>query len=83
VELEDTLHIHPIGQDMIRYRPDLYISTKKTSSYSPQTQTANAVVAITDILDMDDEEPNPLAIVIHRDEGEPVAWIELLSPTNK
>lgn len=83
VELEDTLHIHPIGQNMIRYRPDLYISTKKISSYSPQVQIINAVFAVTDILDMDDEEPDPLAIVIHKDEGEPVAWIELLSPTNK
>jgi hypothetical protein len=83
VELEDTLYIHPIGQDMIRYRPDLYISTKKTVSYPQQVQGTNAVVAVTDILDIDDEDENPLAIVIHRDEGEPIAWIELLSPTNK
>ena len=83
VELEDTLHIHPIGQGMIRYRPDLYISTKKIITYPPQAQYTNAVVAVTDILDIDDEDESPLAIVIHRDEGEPVAWIELLSPTNK
>lgn len=82
VELEETLHIHPIVQDVIRHRPDLYIS-KKGQSYLSHTQTANDVVAITDILDMDDEEPNPIAIVIHRGEGEPVAWVELLSPTNK
>lgn len=82
-ELEDTLHIHPIGQDMIRYRPDLYIHTEISSSYSQRVSSDNALVAVTDILDIDDEEPSTLAIVIHRDVGEPVAWIELLSPTNK
>lgn len=87
VSLEQTVKIQSVYDNMARYRPDLLIKTDKDKIQTPAIPSPNssvATLAIVDIMDLDDPEPEPLSLVIRKYEDDvPVAWVELLSPSNK
>jgi len=85
VGLEQTVRIQSVSDLFTRYRPDLLIATNKNTPYLIPSQTSpTAMLAITDVMDLDDPDPDPLSVVIKKYEDDnPVAWIELLSPSNK
>ncbi|PJF30151.1 MAG: hypothetical protein CUN52_04710 [Phototrophicales bacterium] len=86
VSLEQTVKIQSMYENMARYRPDWLIKIKKSDLPIPASSPnrATATLAIVDIMDLDDPEPEPLSLVIRKSEDDlPVAWIELLSPSNK
>lgn len=86
VSLEQTVKIQSMYDSMARYRPDLLIKTKTSDLSTPASSlnSATATLAIVDIMDLHDPEPEPLSLVIRKAEDDiPVAWIELPSPSNK
>ncbi|MCU0480293.1 MAG: DUF4058 family protein [Anaerolineae bacterium] len=86
VSLEQSVKIQPLYDNATRYRPDLLIKTEKDKIYSrpPSPNSPTATLAIVDIMDLDDPDPELLSLVIRKHEDDaPVAWIELLSPSNK
>lgn len=90
--IEESLQIRTVGEEWREPQADILIrdTTDRERSTHPRRPTASAapIMDIEDLLGEQDLEHPYYAVVIferHTDgsEGEPVAWIELLSPTKK
>jgi hypothetical protein len=93
-ETEYSLQIRRPGDSPLRPRADVLVFDQVPGRVRPVSRGMGGAVAelelpMSAVLDLDDPEEVYSAVAIYpvtdgeRDRGEPVAWIELLSPTNK
>ncbi|MEO8610013.1 MAG: DUF4058 family protein [Chloroflexota bacterium] len=90
-EIEESLQIRRIGDDLPhRPRPDILVrDSNPTRKLEPTYLSGVQVLELADLMEteLDIEHPYYAIVIYERtaqvDSGEAVAWIELLSPTNK
>jgi hypothetical protein len=89
-EIEDSLQIRRIGEAGSRPQSDILIyDSNPIAQFVPTEQTAIEFIPLMTLLEEDLSENPFRAVVIYevdernRKKGAPVAWIELLSPSNK
>jgi hypothetical protein len=89
-EMEESLQIRRVGADLPqRPRADLLIYDTDPSRVARPSRAATvAHVSVAELLDEEEASHPYFAISLHplaadRSPGEPIGWIELLSPTNK
>jgi hypothetical protein len=89
-EMEESLQIRRVGADLPqRPRADLIVyDTDPRRAAQPPQATAIAQLSVAELLDEEEVTHPYYAVSLHPlaadpSPGEPVAWIELLSPTNK
>lgn len=90
VETEESLQIRRIADQPAYPRADLLISDRD-SRRAPRTSTlaaTGATLTVEDFVEVEEDSDHPYyAIAIYErlvnDEDKPVAWVELLSPSNK
>ena len=88
-EIEQSLQIRRVGDSIRRPKADMLVFDKNVNpSVSPPVGLSKQVIPLAEVMDDIEEDSFP-AIVIYEhnfdtlERGEPVVWIELLSPTNK
>jgi hypothetical protein len=89
-DLEDSLQVRRLFDKPRRMKPDIYIRDlnpeRSTQSASGQIHGTPAVT-LDDFMDDEEDKEHPYSAVAiyerERNTDEPVAWIELLSPSNK
>lgn len=87
-QIEDSLQIRRIGDDVNAPKADIIISDLEPANRSKMPlQPRTSTLVIEDLLidELDIDHPYSAIVIREResDHAEPVAWIELLSPTNK
>jgi len=87
-QIEDSLQIRRIGDDINFPKADIIISDLEPANRSKtplQPRTSMLVIEDLFIDELDTEHPYSAIVIREREteNAEPIAWIELLSPTNK
>jgi hypothetical protein len=82
--IEESLQIRRVGEPPAYPRADILIQDSRRYTVHPQTSISPALTVADMLEDIDEEKPfRAIAIYIGDDTRTPVAWLELLSPTNK
>lgn len=86
--IEESLQIRRKGDSVREPKADILISDRQPDRIVRETSHQTAILTVAEMVEEDEETEKPYrAIVIYelekKEYGEPIAWIELLSPTNK
>jgi uncharacterized protein DUF4058 len=82
--IEESLQIRRVGDSLRQPRADVLISDLERERPARASASTGATLTVADLVEeIDMEKPYRAVAVYERQTGRPVAWIELLSPTNK
>jgi hypothetical protein len=83
-QIEQSLQVRRLGEDISVFRPDIDIIDRFATRREPTALLpSERTLSIVELLEFDPSQDYYPAIVIQKQGGESVTWVEILSPTNK